>query len=387
MSGDGLRVLAIAYRWMDLRAAYSRDDEADLVLAGFVSFADPVLPDAADVLAELKRDGVTVKIITGDNEQVARHVCRAVALDDQRIVTGDDIARTDDAALGQLAEQASVFTRVSPAQKNRIILALKRRGHVVGYMGDGINDAPSLHTADVGISVMTAVDVARDAADIVLGQASLRVLHRGIIEGRKAFGNVFKYILMGTSSNFGNMFSMAAAAVFLPFLPMLPTQILLNNFPYDLAQVTIPSDNVDLAYIRSPQRWNVRVIRNFMLVIGPISSIYDFLTFVILLRVFHSSEALFHTGWFVESLATQTLVLFVIRTMASPFRSRPSRSLTVTTLAIVVIGVVLPATPLATALGFTRLPVSYFAFLIPATLTYLVMVELAKRQLVRRLKL
>ena len=387
MSEDGLRVLAVAYRWLEPRVAYSRDDEADLVLAGFVSFADPVLPDVADVLAELERDGITVKILTGDNERVARHVCRAVALDEQQIVTGDDIARIDDAALGHLAEQASVFTRVSPAQKNRIILALKRRGHVVGFMGDGINDAPSLHSADVGISVMTAADVARDAADVILGQPSLRVLHRGILEGRRASGNMMKYLLMGTSSNFGNMFSMAAASAFLPFLPMLPTQILLNSFLYDLAQVTIPGDNVDNAYLRRPQRWDMRVIRDFMLLIGPISSIFDFLTFYALLHYFHARESLFRTGWFVESLATQTLVLFVIRTMGSPFQSRPSRSLTVTTLVIVAIGAVLPVTPLATFLGFTRLPVSYFAFLIPAILTYLVMVDVAKRQLVRRLGL
>jgi Mg2+-importing ATPase len=387
LSADGLRVLAVAYRWLESRDAYSRDDEADLVLAGFVSFADPVLPDVAGVLAELRRDGITVKILTGDNELVARHVCRRIAFDDELIVSGDDIARIDDAALGHLAEQASVFTRVSPAQKNRIILALKRRGHVVGFMGDGINDAPSLHTADVGISVMTAADVARDAADVILGQPGLRVLHRAILEGRRASGNLMKYLLMGTSSNFGNMFSMAVAAVFLPFLPMLPTQILLNNFLYDLAQVTIPSDNVDDRYLRRPQRWDMRVIRDFMLFIGPISSIFDFLTFYTLLRYFHASARLFHTGWFVESLATQTLVLFVIRTMGNPFRSRPSRSLTVTTLLIVGVGVVLPMTPLAALLGFARLPASYFAFLIPATLAYLVLVDVAKRQLARRLGL
>ena len=387
MSADGLRVLAVAYRWLESRGAYSRDDEADLVLAGFVSFADPVLPDVAEVLAELGRDGVTVKILTGDNELVARHLCRSIALDDRRIVTGDDLARIDDTALGHLAEQASVFTRVSPLQKNRIILALKRRGHVVGFMGDGINDAPSLHTADVGISVMTAADVARDAADVILGQASLRVLHRGILEGRRASGNMMKYLLMGTSSNFGNMFSMAAASMFLPFLPMLPTQILLNNFLYDLAQVTIPSDNVDDRYLRRPQRWDMHVIRDFMLFIGPISSIFDFLTFYALLRYFHASERLFHTGWFVESLATQTLVLFVIRTMGNPFRSRPSRSLSVTTLLIVALGVTLPVTPMAALLGFTRLPVSYLAFLIGVTLTYLALVDVAKRQLARRLGL
>jgi Mg2+-importing ATPase len=384
MSDDGLRVLAVAYRWLEPRAAYSRDDEADLVLAGFVSFADPVLPDAADVLAELKRDGVTVKILTGDNERVARHVCRSIGLDEQQIVTGEDIARTDDAALGHMVEQASVFARVSPAQKDRIIVALKRRGHVVGYMGDGINDAPSLHTADVGISVMTAADVARDAAGVILKQPSLRVLHRGILEGRRASGNMMKYLLMGTSSNFGNMFSMAVASAFLPFLPMLPTQILLNNFLYDLAQVTIPGDNVDDSYLRRPQRWDMRVIRDFMLYIGPISSIFDLLTFYVLLRYFHASEPLFHTGWFVESLATQTLVLFVIRTMGNPFRSRPSLALTLTTLAIVAIGLVLPMTPLADVLGFTRLPLSYLVFLIPATGAYLVMVDAAKRLLVRR---
>jgi Mg2+-importing ATPase len=387
LSTDGLRVLAVAYRWLEPRDTYSRDDESDLVLAGFLSFADPLVPDVAEVLAQLKRDGITVKILTGDNELVARHVCRRIALDDQQIATGDDIARIDDAALGHLAEQASVFTRVSPAQKNRIILALKRRGHVVGFIGDGINDAPSLHSADVGISVMTAADVARDAADVILGQRSLRVLHRGILEGRRASGNMMKYLLMGTSSNFGNMFSMAAAAAFLPFLPMLPTQILLNNFLYDLAQVTIPGDNVDESYLRRPQRWDMRVIRDFMLFIGPISSIFDFLTFYMLLRVFQASERLFHTGWFVESLATQTLVLFIIRTMGNPFRSRPSRSLVVTTLVIVGVGIALPMTPMATLLGFTPLPASYFAFLILVTLAYLALVDVAKRQLARRLGL
>ena len=304
------------------------------MLAGFLSFVDPLLPDAAETLAELKADGVSVKILTGDNEVVARHVCGLVGVSDDQLVTGEALDRLDDAALGHVAEQASVFTRVSPAQKNRIILALKRRGHVVGYLGDGINDAPSLHTADVGISVMAATDVAREAADVILVERSLRVLHRGILEGRRASGNMMKYLLMGTSSNFGNMFSMAAASLFLPFLPMLPTQILLNNFLYDLAQITIPTDNVDAEYIRRPQHWDMRVIRDFMIFIGPISSIFDFLTFYAMLRMFHASESLFHTGWFVESLATQTLVLFVIRTMGNPLRSRPSRSLAITTVAI-----------------------------------------------------
>jgi Mg2+-importing ATPase len=278
-----------------------------------------------------------------------------------------------------------VFARLTPAQKNRIIGALKSRSHVVGFLGDGINDAPSLHAADVGISVAGAVDVARDAADIILLEHNLAVLHSGIIEGRKSFGNVLKYLLMGTSSNFGNMFSMAAAAVFLPFLPMLPTQILLNNFLYDLAQVTIPTDRVDPAYVRKPQRWNVKLIRNFMVAIGPLSSIYDFLTFFFLLWVFHSSAPLFHTGWFVESLATQTLVLFVIRTAGRPWRNLPSAPLAITTLAVVAFGMILPFTPMAPALGFVPLPASFFAFLLFATATYLVLVEMVKRRLLGRL--
>jgi Mg2+-importing ATPase len=383
LSREGLRVLAVGYRWVEPRAAFSRADETGLVLAGYLAFADPLLPDAADAIAELGRDGVTVKILTGDNELVARHVSRSIGLDDSRIVTGDDLARLDDAALGHVAEQASVFTRVSPAQKNRILLALKRRGHVVGYIGDGINDAPSLHTADVGISVMSATDVARDAAAVILGRPGLGVLHRGILEGRRASGNMMKYLLMGTSSNFGNMFSMAAASVFLPFLPMLPTQILLNNFLYDLAQITIPGDNVDREHLARPQRWDLKVVRDFMIFIGPISSCYDFLTFYVLLHYFHAGERLFHTGWFVESLATQTLVLFVIRTMGNPLRSHPSGALSVTTLGVVALGAILPATPLGPLLAFTVPPVSFLIFVVTATTTYLVFVELAKRALIR----
>jgi len=387
LGADGFRVLAVAYRSGSRRVAYSRDDEMDLVLAGFLTFADPVLPDVADTLRELKQDGVTVKILTGDHDVVARHVCQRLGLITDGVVTGDQLERLDDAALAHVAEEASVFARVSPGQKNRIIAALKRRGHVVGFLGDGINDAPSLHAADVGISVVSATDVARDAADIILTKPGLRVLHRGILEGRRASANMMKYLLMGTSSNFGNMFSMAAASLFLPFLPMLPTQILLNNFLYDLAQVTIPSDNVDSWYMRGPRRWDIRVIRDFMLFIGPISSMFDFLTFYVMLRVFRADQQLFHTGWFVESLATQTLVLFVIRTMGNPLRSRPSRALTVMVIAIVTIGIALPATPLGPVLGFTVPPARYFAFMLGAVVAYLLVVEFAKTQLVRHLQL
>jgi P-type Mg2+ transporter len=385
LSADGFRVLAVAYRKMPKQNRYNAADEHDLVLAGYLTFLDPPLEDAAETLDSLRRDGVKVKILTGDNHLVARHICSRVGLDAGRIVVGEELDRMSDTALAPVAEQATVFARVSPAQKNRIIIALKNRGHVVGFLGDGINDAPSLHAADVGISVSNAVDVAKDAAQIILVEHNLRVLHSGIIDGRKAFGNVMKYLLMGTSSNFGNMFSMAGASLFLRFLPMLPTQILLNNFLYDLAQVTIPTDNVDPSFVRKPRKWYVDIIRKFMLYIGPISSIYDFLTFFIMLKVFQASEALFHTGWFVESLATQTLVLFVIRTGSNPLRSRPSMPLTVTTLAVVIVGIVLPFTPVSAVLGFTPLPATYFLFLMGMTVSYLLLVEIVKRRLMRRL--
>ncbi len=385
LSAQGYRVLAVAYRNLPQQTRCHPSDERDMVLAGYATFFDPPLEDAAEVLEELRRDGVEVKILTGDNELVARHICSQVGLDSSQIVLGKELERMSDSALAQVAERTTVFARVSPAQKNRIIMALKARHHVVGFLGDGINDAPSLHAADVGISVANAVDVAKDAAEIILLEHSLRVLHSGIIEGRRAFANVTKYLLMGTSSNFGNMFSMAGAALFLPFLPMLPTQILLNNFLYDLAQITIPTDRVDEAFIRKPRRWDIGIIRRFMLYIGPISSIYDFLTFFILLKVFQASEQLFHTGWFVESLATQTLVLFVIRTGGNPLRSRPSLPLTITTVMVVIIGFVFPFTPLGTLLGFVPLPGMFFLFLATAAFTYLLFVEAVKRSLMRRL--
>ncbi len=384
LSAQGYRVLAVAYRSLPKQEVYRKTDEQDLVLLGFLTFADPPKADVAQVLQALKNDGVQVKIVTGDNELVTHHVCEQVGLASTRIVLGSELEQMTDPALAQVVEEVNVFARVSPAQKNRIILALKSRRHVVGYMGDGINDAPSLHAADVGISVSTGVDVAKDAAAIILLEQSLQVLHNGILEGRKAFGNVIKYLLMGTSSNFGNMFSMAGAYVFLPFLPMLPTQILLNNFLYDLSQVTIPTDNVDASYIKKPQHWDIGLLRRFMIFIGPISSIFDFLTFFLLLRVFQAGDVLFHTGWFVESLATQTLVLFIIRTAGNPLRSRPSRPLAITTLTIVAIGILLPYTPLAGLLGFKPLPPLYFLFLAGMVMIYLLLVELVKRRLMRR---
>ncbi|HWF39300.1 MAG TPA: magnesium-translocating P-type ATPase [Candidatus Acidoferrales bacterium] len=384
LSAQGFRVLAVAYREVEARAAYTIDDEKELTFCGYLTFADPPNPDAAASLAALERDGVQVKILTGDNELVARHVCQQVGLKEPAIILGQELESMSDPALQHLAEETDVFARVSPVQKHRIIHALKVRGHVVGYMGDGINDAPSLHAADVGISVATAVDVARDASDIILLKPGLDILHKGVLEGRRASANVMKYLLMGTSSNFGNMFSMAGASLFLPFLPMLPTQILLNNFMYDAAQITIPTDNVDPSYLSVPRRWDMKIIRNFMIYIGPISSIYDFLTFYVLIHFFRASEPAFHTGWFVESLATQTLVLFVIRTTKNPFKSRPSGPLAFTTVLIVIIGVLLPYTGLAKTLGFTPLPRSFYGFLALATATYLVLVEIAKRALFSR---
>ncbi|MBZ5602310.1 MAG: magnesium-translocating P-type ATPase, partial [Acidobacteriia bacterium] len=378
-SRSGLRVLAVASKKVEQKPAYSAADECALTLSGYISFADPPLPGTHETLAALRRDGVEVKILTGDNERVAEHVCAEVRLKSLGTVTGDEIERMSDTALEHVAQESTIFARVAPAQKTRILLALRRRGHIVGFIGDGINDAPSLRAADVGISVSSAVDVAREAADVILLERGLHILHRGVLEGRRAFGNVMKYLLMGTSSNFGNMLSMAAASLVLPFLPMLPTQILLNNLLYDLAQVTIPTDRVDESFLRKPQRWNIALVRNFMLMIGPISSLYDFLTFFVLLRVFHADETFFHTGWFVESLVTQTLVLFVIRTMSNPLRSRASLPLTITTSSIALAAVILPYTPLAAVLGFTPLPASFLLFVTVATAAYLGMVQMVKR--------
>ena len=381
LSRSGFRLLAVAFRQVDPRGRFTAGDEHSLVFAGYLAFADPPSPDAAASVGAMKRDGVEVKILTGDNELVARRVCEQVGIDNPAVMLGEELESTSDTALEHRAEETKVFARVTPMQKHRIIQALKRRGHVVGYMGDGINDAPSLHAADVGISVASAVDVARDAADIILLKPGLSVLHSGIIEGRRASANVLKYLFMGTSSNFGNMFSMAAASVFLPFLPMLPTQILLNNFLYDASQLTIPSDNVDEEYMRRPRPWDMKMVRNFMLTIGPISSIYDFLTFYVLLHFFHASQPEFHTGWFVESLATQTLVIFVIRTMGNPLKSRPSLPLAVTTILIVAAGVFIPYSPFTKLFGFVPLPAPFFVFLAISTVTYLALVQLGKRML------
>jgi len=290
----------------------------------------------------------------------------------------------NDDALAARVDSTNLFCRVNPSQKNRIILALKSRGHVVGYLGDGINDAPALHTADVGISVDSAVDVAKQAAAMILLENDLMVLHQGIQEGRRTFGNVMKYIMMATSSNFGNMFSMAAATVFLPFLPMLPLQVLLNNLMYDVSEISLPLDEVDAEDLATPKRWSMEFIRNFMLTIGPISSAFDFLTFYLLIQLFNADEVLFRTGWFVESMATQVLVIFVIRTRRNPLRSQPNRWLVLSSLAMVVCAMILPFTAMAPYLGFAPLPFTYFALLAGILIAYLLSVELGKQWFYRR---
>ena len=384
LGAEGYRVLGVAIRSVEKQPAYTRGEEREMVLAGFGAFLDPPKEGVQATLQALHEDGIAVVIMTGDNEFVTRKIAHDVGLPAERILVGPDVDALDDAALAFQAEHGAIFARVSPEQKNRVMTALRAQGRVVGFIGDGINDAPSLHVADVGISVMNAVEVAKDAANIILLEKDLRVLHDGVAEGRRSFANILKYIIMGTSSNFGNMFSMAAASLFLPFLPMLPTQILLNNLLYDTSQLSIPTDNVDPELLRHPRRWRVDFIRQFMLVMGPISSIYDFLTFGVLLWGFHAGEQLFHTGWFVESLATQTLVVFVIRTAGNPFRSRPSRTMLMGVTAIVLVGVTWPYTPLGPWLGFSPLPAPLLAALIGLTVTYLLLVQWVKSWFYRR---
>lgn len=386
LGDQGFRVLAVAYkREPETLVDAVVDDESELVFAGFAAFLDPPKASAKQALQALAANGVAVKIITGDNEQVTRHVFSELDIRVTGVLTGAEIAVMNDDALRARVEEVNLFARANPQQKNRVLLALKARGHVVGYMGDGINDAPSLHTADVGISVDSAVDVAKQAAAMILLENDLNVLHAGIREGRRTFGNVMKYIMMATSSNFGNMFSMAAATLFLPFLPMLPLQILLNNFLYDLSELALPLDNVDEEDMGHPRSWDMDFIRNFMMSIGPISSVFDFLTFWLLLKVLNAGERLFHTGWFVESLATQVLVIFIIRTRGNPFKSRPHAALLLTSLGIVGVAMILPFTPLAAMLGFTPLPPEFFGLLAGLMMVYLTLVEFAKRWFYLRL--
>ncbi len=404
LSADGFRVLAIAYKNVEPKAAFSKADEADLTLAGYVAFFDPPKDSSAAALAALSKHGVQAKVLTGDNELVTKKICEEVGLNVEHVVVGADVEKASDAELADMAEKTTVFARLSPAHKRRIILALKSRNHVVGYMGDGINDAPALRAADVGISVDTAVDIAREAADIILLEKSLLVLENGVLEGRKVFANIQKYIKMGASSNFGNMFSVLGASAFLPFLPMKPVQVLTNNLLYDFSQVPIPTDEVDPEFVAKPQPWSIKGLTRFIFFIGPISSIFDYTTFFMMLYIFkcylydptavanspaaamnQHYESLFQAGWFVESLATQTLIVHIIRTNKLPFfQSRASWPLAFTTILIIAAGIALVYSPIGTYLGFAPLPWLYWPLLALTLLLYCTLCQGVKMWLVSR---
>ncbi|MDI9576899.1 MAG: magnesium-translocating P-type ATPase [Thermoproteota archaeon] len=385
-SARGLRVLGVAYkRLKEEKKTYSINDEVDMIFLGFVAFLDPPKETAKQSLQLLTRAGIELKILTGDNELVTRKVCEDLGLEIKGIAVGNDLANKTDEALMAIVEEANVFCRVNPIQKDRIISLLKTNGHVVGYMGDGINDAPSLKNCDVGISVDNAVDVARESADIILSKNDLTVLAEGVFEGRKTFGNTMKYIMIGVSSNFGNMFSVAGAAIFLTFLPMLPVQILLNNLLYDISQSTITTDKVDEEYIERPKRWDMTFIKRFMISLGPVSSIFDFLTFFIMLYIFNAGPALFRTAWFVESIITAVIVVFVIRTRRRPFwKSKPSRYLIFSSIAIIVFALIVPNTPLGQIFGFVPLPPLFFGILILIIGAYVILAEVIKGYFYKR---
>jgi Mg2+-importing ATPase len=385
--------VAYGYQDSDARLAFQRLAKAleaggssvkDIAFAGFLLFMDPPKQGVQDTIAALKKLGIQLRIITGDNHLVARHIGQILGLEDLKVMSSREMDKLRDEALWHAVEEIMVFSEVDPNQKERIILALKRRGHVVGYMGDGINDAPSLHSADVGISVANAVDVAKEAADLVLLRQDLDVLLEGIVQGRKTFANTLKYVFMATSANFGNMFSVAGASLFLPFLPMLPKQILLINFLTDLPEMMIAGDNVDDVMIEKPRRWDIHFIRRFMMVFGPLSSLFDFATFAILLWVVKADAMVFHTSWFIESVLSAGLVVFAVRTRLPFFRSKPSKAMLGMTLLVIAITLALPYSPLAGPLGFTPLPISYLLAIVVIIALYFISAEITKRWFYRK---
>jgi Mg2+-importing ATPase len=387
---SGFRVLAIASKDVEPKGSgYGRDDEKDLILNGYLAFLDPPKDTARAAISALQQHGVSVKVVTGDNDLVAKKVCAEVGLSTEGTLLGAQIDEMTDAELGDAAEHTTLFARVSPAHKQRIIHALQSRRHTVGFMGDGINDAPALRAADVGVSVDTAVDIAKESADLILLEKNLLVLEEGVLEGRKVFANILKYIGMGASSSFGNMFSVLGASIFLPYLPMIPIQILTNNLLYDVSQTAIPTDEVDPEQIATPRPWDIGSITRFIVFIGPCSSIFDYTTFFMMLYVFNAwtvdKAALFQTGWFMESLLTQTLIIHVIRTRKLPFlQSRASGPLIAMTAAIMAVGVLIPFTPIGPYLGFTRLPPLYWPLLALTLLAYVLLTQAVKTWLIRR---
>jgi Mg2+-importing ATPase len=390
LNAQGFRVIALAYKEMPGapdEPVYAVRDESELTLLGFLAFLDPPKATAGEALTLLHGRQVAVKVLTGDNEIITQYICRKVGMREERVLLGAAIEGMSDAALADAVETANIFAKLVPAHKERIIHALQHRGHVVGFLGDGINDAPALKAADVGISVDSAVDIAKESSDIILLEKSLLVLKKGVLEGRRVFGNVIKYIRMAASSSFGNMFSVVGASAFLPFVPMLPIQVLINNLLYDISQTAIPSDRVDAEWLSQPRKWTIGDIRRFILFIGPISSIFDYLTFWMMLAVFHAREqpALFHTGWFVESLFTQTLIIHIIRTSKIPFlQSRASWPLIVASLVVPAIGLWLTLSPVAATLGFVALPALYWPLLAGMLLTYMLLTQGVKSWFHRR---
>jgi len=386
LSADGFRVLAVAYKDMVAnKEVYSKDDESDLVLKGYIAFLDPPKPTAKKTIEVLRKLGIELKVLTGDNDLVAKKICSDVGLDIKGLLTGVQLEKISDDKLKELVKTTTVFARLSPLQKERVIHALHRNGHTVGFLGDGINDAPALKAADVGISVNNAVDIAKESADIILLQKNLMVLRDGVLEGRRVFGNIFKYIKMGASSNFGNMFSMAGSSLILPFLPMFPIQIILNNFLYDASQVAIPSDDVDEEYLLKSRTWNIKYVMKFMMYFGPLSSVFDYLTWGIMIFIYHANQATFATCWFIESMCTQLLVIHIIRTGKIPFiESWPSPFLIFTSIYITSIALVLPYTPLGAYFKFVMPPGSFFLFLVLIVGIYLWSVQMLKTWFVRK---
>jgi P-type Mg2+ transporter len=379
LSDQGYRALGLAYRDMGDKSSVSREDEAEMTFVGFITFFDPPKSGATETIQQLADLGITFKIITGDNIQVAAKACEEVGLECSMPITGPDLNRMSDTALMHRVNQTILFAEIEPNQKERIILALRKSGNVVGYMGDGINDAPALHAADVGISVDSAVDVAKDAAEIVLLEKNLEVLAQGVREGRTTFANTLKYVFMATSANFGNMFSMAGASLFLSFLPLLPGQVLLTNLLTDCPEMTIATDRVDPELVDTPKRWDIKFILKFMLVFGSLSSVFDYLTFAVLIWILHASPELFRTGWFMESVVSASLIVLVIRTRKPFYKSRPGKWLAIATLLVIMVTIAIPFTPLAKPIGFQQLPLSFFAALGGILLVYVISAEAVKK--------
>jgi Mg2+-importing ATPase len=378
-SNDGFRTIGMAYKNLTSESPISKDDEKDMTFLGFLTLFDPPKANIADTIDRLKKMGVSLKVITGDNHLVAASISKKMGLSDNKILTGPEMHKMSDAALLRSVGTVDVFAEIEPNQKERIIIAMRKAGNVVGYMGDGINDASALHAADVGISVDTAADVAKDAADIVLLEKDLAVLIDGVREGRTTFANTLKYVFMATSANFGNMFSMAGVSLFIPFLPLLPKQILLTNLLTDFPEMAIATDNVDDEMVNYPRRWDIKAIRKFMITFGLLSSVFDYLTFGLLLLVLRADEGQFRTAWFLESVISASLIVLVIRSRKSIFRSKPGKYLLIATLSIVVITILLPFTPIGKVFGFGPLGFTTYLFLLLIVVLYIISAEITKR--------